>query len=79
MKDFLIKLDKKFFINVRASVLLCFALYVEFNGRSLSVSLLAAFILFVLQTKTAIALGALLLLFVIFFYKDKASRNTSQI
>lgn len=46
--------------------LINFALYVEFNGRSLIVSFLAAFILFVLQTKTAIALGALLLLFVIF-------------
>jgi hypothetical protein len=46
--------------------LICFALYVEFNGRSLSVALLATFILFVLQTKTAIALGAFLLLFVVF-------------
>lgn len=46
--------------------LICFALYVEFNGRSLIVALLATFILFVLQTKTAIALGALLLLFVVF-------------
>lgn len=46
--------------------LICFALYVEFNGRSLSVTLLATFILFVLQTKTAIALGAFLLLIVVF-------------
>ena len=46
--------------------LLSFALYVEFNGRSLSVSILAVFILFVLQTKTAMALGGLLLLFVVF-------------
>lgn len=46
--------------------LISFALYVEFNGRSLSIALLATFILFVLQTKTAIALGAFLLLFVVF-------------
>lgn len=51
--------------------LIAFALYVEFNGRSLSISLLAVIILFVLQTKTAIGLGALLLLFVLISAPDR--------
>ena len=51
--------------------LIAFALYVEFNGRSVTVSILATFILFVLQTKTAIALGAFLLIFVLFSVSGK--------
>jgi hypothetical protein len=51
--------------------LIAFALYVEFNGRNVTVSILATFILFVLQTKTAIALGAFLLIFVLFSVSGK--------
>ncbi len=51
--------------------LIVFALYVDFNGRSIVIGALAVVTLFVLQTKTAIALGGCLFTFLVFAVFDR--------